>query len=177
MKYIKFFNPTLEKLKLKIHAWLKFLIIRLKKQFKITILIVATFLSILCILILPAQTQEKPVTIQVLIQALEASFWEPIQAEFNKNNPNIHLQIVKGPNDTNLVEDLYTSSFLLGDSPYDLVYMDIVWVPKFSVANWLKDLSEKVDIQQLQKIYLQGDVAGGIYQDKLFQLWQKLQIW
>ncbi|MEM1170501.1 MAG: ABC transporter substrate-binding protein [Cyanobacteria bacterium P01_H01_bin.35] len=170
MKYIKFFNPTLEKLKPKIHTWLKFLIIRLKKQFKITILILATFLTILCILILPAQTQEKPVTIRVLIQALEASFWEPIQAEFNKNNQNINLEIIKGPNDTNLVEDLYTSSFLLGDSPYDLVYMDIVWVPKFAAANWLKDLSEKVDIQQLQKIYLQGDVAGGIYQNKLYRM-------
>ncbi len=170
MKYNKFFNYTLEKLKAKIHAWLKFMRIRLKKQFQITILILATFLSILCISILPAQTQEKPVTIQVLIQALEASFWEPIQADFNKTHPNINLEIVKGPNDTNLVEDLYTSSFLLGDSPYDLVYMDIVWVPKFAAANWLKDLSEKVDIQQLQKIYLQGDVAGGIYQEKLYRM-------
>ncbi|MGD1699881.1 ABC transporter substrate-binding protein [Dapis sp. BLCC M229] len=170
MKYSKFFNPTLEKLKPKIHTWLKFLRIRLKKQFQITILILATFLSILCISILPALTQEKSVTIQVLIQALEASFWEPIQADFNKIHPNINLEIVKGPNDTNLVEDLYTSSFLLGDSPYDLVYMDIVWVPKFAAANWLKDLSEKVDIQELKKIYLQGDVAGGIYHNKLYRM-------
>ncbi|MEB3343248.1 ABC transporter substrate-binding protein [Okeania sp.] len=170
MKNIKFYNPTLEKLKPKVHNWLKFMIIRLKQKFKITILILATFLSILCISILPAQTQEKPVNIQVLIQALEGTQWEKIQADFNKTHPNINLEIVKGPNNTNLVEDLYTSSFLLGDSPYDLAYMDIVWVQKFAAAEWLKDLSEKVDIQQLKEQYLPRDVEGGTYQGKLYRM-------
>ncbi|NEP86412.1 MAG: ABC transporter substrate-binding protein [Okeania sp. SIO2C2] len=168
MKYTKFFNLTLEKLIPKIHAWLKFLIIRLKKQFQITILIVATFLGILYSSISPALTQEKPVTIQVLMSAITATQLEPIQTDFNKAHPNINLEIVKAPNDTNLVEDLYTSSFLLGDSPYDLAYMDTVWVPKFAAANWLQDLSEKIDKQQLKETYLSGDIEGGTYKNQLY---------
>ncbi|NES70633.1 MAG: extracellular solute-binding protein, partial [Okeania sp. SIO2D1] len=161
MKHTKFFNFTLEKLIPKINAWLKLIIIRLKKQLQITILIVATFLGILYSSISPALTQEKPVTIQVLMSATTATQLEPIQTDFNKTHPNIKLEIVKAPNDTNLVEDLYTSSFLLGDSPYDLAYMDTVWVPKFAAANWLQDLSEKIDKQQLKETYVSGDIEGG----------------
>lgn len=170
MKHSEFLDTTIQKLKRIILTWLKSPEIKLRKRTKKTRLIVVTILTILCISRLPALTQEKPVTIQVLIQALEGTQWAPIQEDFNKSHPNINLEIVKGPNDTNLVEDLYTSSFLLGDSPYDLAYMDIVWVQKFAAANWLQDLSEKVDQQQLKEAYLQGDIEGGTYQNKLYRM-------
>ncbi|MGB3510505.1 MAG: ABC transporter substrate-binding protein [Microcoleaceae cyanobacterium] len=170
MKNRQFLETTIQRLKRIISTKLKSLEIRLRKKTRITSLILVTILSILCISILPALTQEKPVTIQVLIQALEGTQWNSIQADFNKTHSKIKLEIVKGPNDTNLVEDLYTSSFLLGDSPYDLAYMDIVWVQKFAAADWLQDLSEKVDKQQLKETYLLGDIEGGTYQDKLYRM-------
>lgn len=46
--------------------------------------------------------------------------------------------------------------------------MDTVWVPKFAAANWLQDLSEKIDKQQLQETYLSGDIEGGTYKNKLY---------
>ena len=51
-------------------------------------------------------------------------------------NPDIRINIVRGPNAADSVENLYTTSFLLGDSPYDLVYSDVVWIPKFC-RRWL----------------------------------------
>ena len=115
-----------------------------------------------------ARTQET-VTIKVLMQALEAAQWEPLEAAFEAQNPDIDLEIVEGPNATNLVEDLYTSSFLLGDSPYDLVYMDIVWTPKFAAAGWLADLSDRISEEELGQ-FLAGDVNGGRYNGQLYRI-------
>jgi multiple sugar transport system substrate-binding protein len=119
-------------------------------------------------ILLPVWSQQ-PVTIRVMMQALEAAQWEPIETAFEAANPDIDLEIVEAPNATNLVEDLYTSAFLLGDSPYDLVYLDIVWVQKFAAAGWLRDLHKWIDEEDLSD-FLSGDVDGGRYQDGLYRL-------
>lgn len=140
---------------------------RIKRFPRFLILLVASIAAIQ-FFILPALTQQ-PVTVRFLVQALEGSQWQPFVEEFNAKNPDINLEIVAGPNDTNLVEDLYTSAFLLGDSPYDLVYMDIVWVPKFAAAGWLRPLSDRVSQDQLSE-FLEGDVDGGTYNGELYRM-------
>ncbi|MDR9401806.1 MAG: ABC transporter substrate-binding protein [Halothece sp. Uz-M2-17] len=137
------------------------------KKFKPLIAFIATAISIP--LLITAVQSQQPTTVKVLIQALEAAQLEPIVQDFNQENPDIRLEIVEAPNDTNQVEDLYTSAFLLGDSPYDLVYMDIVWTPKFAAAGWLKDLSDRVSQTELDE-FLDGDVNGGRYEDGLYRM-------
>lgn len=124
--------------------------------------------ALIQVLILPALTQQR-VRVQVLIQALEATQLAEIEAQFEQENPDIDLEIIEAPNNTNQVEDLYTSAFLLGESPYDLVYMDIVWVPKFAAAGWLLDLGDRVSQAELDE-FLDGDVNGGRYQGKLYRM-------
>lgn len=116
--------------------------------------------------VIPAFTQQ-PVTVSVLMNAVDAAQWQTIVKSFEQKNPDIRLRIVEGPNATNLVEDLYTSAFLLGDSPYDLVYMDVVWTPKFAAAGWLQDLSDKISAVELNN-FLEVAVDSGRYQDKLY---------
>ena len=118
--------------------------------------------------ILPALTQ-RPITIKTLIRADEAQQLQPLVTKFNQQHPDIKFQIIEAPSDSNQVEDLYTSSFLLGNSPYDLVYMDIVWTPKFAAAGWLKDVSERLSSDEAEQ-YLEGDISGGMYQDKLYRI-------
>lgn len=123
---------------------------------------------ILSLIVFPAFTQQ-PIKITVLIQALEAAQWQPLVTKFNQTHPQIKLEIIEGPNATNQVEDLYTSSFLLGQSPYDLVYMDIVWVPKLAAAGWLLPLSDRLDATELEE-FLAGDVNGGKFQGELYRM-------
>ncbi|MDJ0843244.1 ABC transporter substrate-binding protein [Crocosphaera sp.] len=111
----------------------------------------------------------SPVKVTLLMQALEAAQWEPFVQEFNEKHPDIELEIIEGPNATNQVEDLYTSSFLLGNSPYDLVFMDIVWVPKFAAAGWLRSLAERASDTELSA-FLEGDINGGRYQGELYRM-------
>ena len=118
--------------------------------------------------ILFAQTQQ-PIVVKTLIRADEAQQLQPLVSKFNQQNSDIKFQIVEAPSDSNQVEDLYTSSFLLGNSPYDLVYMDIVWTPKFAAAGWLRDLSDRLSPEEAQK-YLEGDIAGGMYENKLYRI-------
>jgi len=128
---------------------------------------IATLLTIQ-FLILPVFSQQ-PVNLQVFVQALEGEQLKPFAKQFNEENPDINLQIIVGPNDTNLVEDLYTSAFLLGNSPYDLVYMDIAWVPKFAAAKWLLPLDEFVSDTDLDG-FLEGDINGGSYNGELYRM-------
>lgn len=138
-----------------------------RKIFQPLIVFLIAIISI-PLLITVVQSQQ-PTTVKVLIQALEAAQLEPIVEDFNEENPDVRLEIVEAPNDTNQVEDLYTSAFLLGESPYDLVYMDIVWTPKFAAAGWLKDLSDRVSQEELDE-FLDGDINGGKYNGGLYRM-------
>ena len=112
---------------------------------------------------------QQPIVIKTLVRADEAQQLQPLVGKFNQQHSDIKFEVVEAPSDSNQVEDLYTSSFLLGNSPYDMIYMDIVWTPKFAAAGWLRDLSDRLDPEEAEK-YLAGDLAGGMYQDKLYRL-------
>jgi multiple sugar transport system substrate-binding protein len=113
--------------------------------------------------------QQATTTITLLLAAQELPNWKPIIADFEAQNPDIKINAIEGPTATNLVEDLYTSAFLLGDSPYDLIYMDIVWVPKFAAAGWLLPLNDRISEAELAA-FLPADRAGGTYHDQLYRL-------
>jgi multiple sugar transport system substrate-binding protein len=145
-----------------------------KRGLNIKAALLCCFLSLVVFLIaifgwlIPALTQPS-VTVTVLMHAPEAAEWQPLVKKFHQNYSNIRLEIIEGPNASNQIEDLYTSSFLLGNSPYDLVFMDIVWAPKFAAAGWLMDLSDKISPEQLSA-FLDGDVNGSRYQGKLYRI-------
>ena len=145
-------------------------IFRLLTKFKKSGLKLNSWLLVIAILAicLPVWTQQ-PVIIKTLIRADEAQQLQPLVNKFNQQHSDIKFQIIEAPSDSNQVEDLYTSSFLLGNSPYDVVYMDIVWTPKFAAAGWLRDLSDRLSESEAEK-YLEGDIAGGMYEDKLYRI-------
>ncbi|MDM9382017.1 ABC transporter substrate-binding protein [Chlorogloeopsis sp. ULAP01] len=147
------------KLKSKIFAKLKLPII----------VFLAIFLGLLFRLITLAQTQQ-PVVLNLLMTAPDAQPWrEGIVRNFEEKNPGIRINIVEGPNATNLLEDLYTSAFILGDSPYDLVNMDVIWTPKFAAAGWLLDLTDRIKETELAA-FSQKDVEGGRYEGRLYRI-------
>lgn len=113
---------------------------------------------------------QQPVTLKLLMAAPDVPAWRNYMVQsFEASHPNIRLEIVEGPNQVNLLEDLYTTAFLLGDSPYDLVNMDVVWTPKFAAAGWLRDLTDDFLPAELA-VFSQADIAGGQYQDRLYRL-------
>ncbi len=130
--------------------------------------ILVGFILIFQFWILPALTQQ-PVILTMLMQPQDAANWKPFLQEFQQKNSDIQLNVVEGPFDTNLQENLLTSAFLLGESPYDILNLDIVWVPKFAAAGWIMDLSDRVSPEELSK-FVQGNIEGGTYQDRLYRM-------
>jgi multiple sugar transport system substrate-binding protein len=147
---------------------------RLKKFFRklgfwrSTGVFTALFLSI--ILVTKIVLAQQPVTLNLLMTAPDADPWrQGMIADFERKNPGIRINIIEGPNATNLIEDLYTSAFILGDSPYDLVNMDVIWTSKFAAAGWLLDLTDRITPQELTA-FSPKDVEGGTYEGKLYRI-------
>ncbi|MEG5029016.1 ABC transporter substrate-binding protein [Microcoleus sp. AT8-B1] len=141
---------------------------RSQKRPRLLALFAVTLATVLLLFILPALTQQ-PVAITMLMQGQDLVNWKPFVKEFEQKNPDIRINLIEGPFDSNLIENLYTSAFLLGDSPYDIINMDIVWVPKFAAAGWVSDLTDRIPPEQLSK-FIQGNVEGGRYRGKLYRI-------
>ncbi len=147
----------------------KFRNILQKLKFRAVAIFLTVVFGIVIISIKPAQTQQ-PVVLNLLMTAPDAEPWKQgIIKDFEATNPGIQINIVEGPNATNLLEDLYTSAFILGDSPYDLVNMDVIWTPKFAAAGWLLDLTDKISQQELTA-FSAKDVEGRRYKGKLYAI-------
>lgn len=112
---------------------------------------------------------QSPVTISFLVRAVEANQLQLLADDFMAENPDIRVELVRGPNAADAVENLYTTSFLLNDSPYDLIYSDVVWIPKFAAAGWIQDLSERVSEADLDD-FLEADIQAGMYKDGLYRM-------
>lgn len=128
----------------------------------------AVLLLVLLSSFICAPVGAEPITVSFLVAAFEVPVWQPLIADFEAQHPDIHIQVIEGPSTSNIVEDLYVSAFLLGNSPYDLVYMDITWVAKFAAAGWLQDLSARVTPEQTAQ-FVPGAWKGGKYQGKLYR--------
>ncbi|WP_432808944.1 ABC transporter substrate-binding protein [Pantanalinema sp. GBBB05] len=130
----------------------------------VTIAVIAALMTIV-----PVWSQQ-PVTLKMLMPAPDVPIWnKTMVAEFEQANPKIKLQIIEGPNSVDMVENMYTTSFILGASPYDLINMDIVWTPKFASAGWLMDLTDEFPAAELAA-FSPVAVNGGRFQGRLYRL-------
>lgn len=82
----------------------------------------------------------RPVEVSVLMPAPFADATAPLVAAFNREHRDLRIAVTRGPLDTEALSDLAISSLLLGDTPYDLLLMDVTWTPKYAAAGWLEPL-------------------------------------
>src|SRR5262245_55282428 len=95
--------------------------------------------------------------------------WQALIDEFQKLHPAIRVRLVEGPAATDTREDMYSVSFLSGEAAYDIVYCDVVWVPKFAAAGWLLDLTDRVGTASAND-FLPADLQAGTYQGRLYRM-------
>jgi multiple sugar transport system substrate-binding protein len=82
----------------------------------------------------------EPLTVRVLMPAPFADATAAPVQQFNASHPNLRLEVVRGPLDSEVLSDLAVSSLLLGDTPYDLLLVDQTWTARFAAAGWLAPL-------------------------------------
>jgi multiple sugar transport system substrate-binding protein len=78
--------------------------------------------------------------VRVLMPAPFADATAPAVELFNARHPSVQIAVTRGPLDTEALSDLASSSLLLGDSPFDLLLMDVSWTARYVAAGWLMPL-------------------------------------
>jgi multiple sugar transport system substrate-binding protein len=87
-----------------------------------------------------ASSPPVPQTVRVLMPAPFADATAAAVARFNRGSSPWRIAVSRGPLDTEALSDLATSSLLLGDTPFDLLLMDISWTARYVAAGWLLPL-------------------------------------
>ena len=95
--------------------------------------------------------------------------WSDVIQRFNDLHPDARIRMVEGPPDTNTREDMYSTAFLSQSGGYDVVFCDVVWVPKFAAAGWLLDLSDRLPAADRQD-FLDEDLKAGSYGGRLYRV-------
>jgi multiple sugar transport system substrate-binding protein len=114
----------------------------------------------------PASREDS---LAILMEPDGAGVWRELFEEFQRKNPDIAVAFVEGPPSTNTREDMYSTAFLAGAGGFDVIYSDVVWVPKFAAAGWLLDLTDRLSAADRQD-FLPADLEGGTFQGRLYRV-------
>lgn len=131
-------------------------------------LIIITILLIVTSAFLSVYAQER-VKITFLWWPDPGGGFEEVISDFESENPGIDVEMVKGPTSTDIRETMYVANFLAREATYDMVLMDIIWLPKFAKQGWLIPLDEWFNEKEKQE-FLPGDIEGSIYKGKLYRI-------
>jgi len=105
----------------------------------------------------------------VLVPPSERPAWQEIARAFSEASPGIEVEIVEGPQSTDLRENLYTASLLARDPSFDLIYLDVTWTPKFAGAGWLLPLDDRLAAEELTS-FLPAALGAGRFQGHLYRI-------
>ena len=117
-------------------------------------------------------TKEEPggkVKVRFLANPDVGGFAKVIIDRFHRENPGIEVEMIEGPAASDARENLYASSFMAKEDVYDLIYMDVAWLPKFAAQGWLRPVDEWFTPEK-QQAFLKGDLDGSRFQGKLWRI-------
>lgn len=126
-------------------------------------------MAILIILSLRMAPSRLSGELSILMEPDGTGVWRELVAEFNSLNPGTRVRLVEGPPATNAREDLYSTSFLSGESAFDIVYCDAIWIAKFAAAGWLRDLTDRISAEDLRD-FLPAELKAGSYKGRLYRI-------
>src|SRR5262245_40409896 len=102
-----------------------------------------------------------------MVPAAEVPMWTRIAASFREAE-GVPVEVVEGPNATDLRENLYTASLLARDDSLDLVYLDVTWTAKFAAAGWLRPLDAAFPAGA-QDAFLPAALEAGRFRGSLYR--------
>jgi multiple sugar transport system substrate-binding protein len=81
-------------------------------------------------------------------------------ASFERENPDLRVRGELLPNSSDLVHQFYLTALEGGDRSFDVLVVDVIWVPSFARAGWIADLSDAFPPQALAHTFLPGPVRA-----------------
>jgi multiple sugar transport system substrate-binding protein len=133
------------------------------------------FFLLLCILVSafgckktePPASEKTTVVFKHGKIAGDPALFQELLDEFERQNPDIDLRDEALPASTDEQHQFYVIN-LEGKSPeFDVLGMDVIWVPEFARAGWLRDLSHLVPESQREEFF-PGPMQAVTYQENLW---------
>jgi multiple sugar transport system substrate-binding protein len=135
---------------------------------------VALILCLIALWLRGCQPAEKTpaddrIVLSIMFSPDATGVWHSLCADFEKLHPNIHVNLIEGPSATNAREDQYVTSFLSGQSTYDVVFADTNWIPKFAAGGWLEDVTDRWPKEKWDQ-FLAGALEGSKYKGRIYRI-------
>ena len=133
----------------------------------------ASLLLGLLLILVPASLLASPAaaatTVRVLMPSPFVDATATLVADFNRDHPQLKVEVARGPLDTEAMSDLAIGGLLLGDSGYDLLLMDVSWTAKYVAAGWLVPLEGLLGVDALEAM-LPGARVGNTFGGHLWRM-------
>ena len=108
-------------------------------------------------------------TVSFLMAAPFADATQDLVKQFNQEHRGvINLKVIRGPLETEAMSDLAISSLLLGKAPFDVLLMDVTWLPKYAAAGWMVPLEDYFNDNDINELAT-GAREGNSYNDHLYR--------
>src|SRR3989339_1702646 len=93
--------------------------------------------------------------------------WAEVIGRFHAEHPEIRIRYMSGPWSSDDRQNMYIRAFL-GGAPFELVYMDVIWVARFAEKGWILPLDRWFPPSQ-QEEFLPGDIEAGRYRNQMYR--------
>ncbi|HEY0093050.1 MAG TPA: ABC transporter substrate-binding protein [Archangium sp.] len=87
-------------------------------------------------------------------------------ADFERKNPDVVLKTEALPNSSDVAHQFFLTSLEGGADDFDVLVVDVVWVPEFARAGWIADISGVFPPEQLRQDFLPGPVEAVVVRDE-----------
>jgi multiple sugar transport system substrate-binding protein len=135
--------------------------------------VVLIVILILSTKLLSGCTNNSEATLSFVVSQGEVEYFKPLIEQFNQRNPNLNIKLAdesSKANDSDQLKEFYKSDFRKESPKYDLIYLDIVWVPEFAENQGLLDITKEFPPTDLKKEFLQSEVDDGMYNNKMYRI-------
>jgi multiple sugar transport system substrate-binding protein len=133
------------------------------------------FILCLVALLLPGCDQPRErgagerIVLSIMFSPDATGVWHALCHDFEELHPDIHVNLIEGPSATNAREDQYVTSFLSGQSTYDVVFADTNCIPKFAAGGWLEDVTDRWPAGKWNA-FLAGALEGSKYKGRIYRI-------
>ena len=95
--------------------------------------------------------------------------WERIYQIFERENPDIKIEIQLGPHSSTAFHDMLTQKLKNRSTDVDVFLMDVVWPAEFAASGWAMPLN-RYFTPEMQKEFLDGPLLANTYDGKIYGL-------
>ncbi|RMD68778.1 MAG: extracellular solute-binding protein, partial [Gammaproteobacteria bacterium] len=96
----------------------------------------------------------------------------PLQAllrEFEERHPKIRVRDEMLPSSTDEQHQFYVLNLEGRSADFDVFALDVIWVPEFAHAGWLRDISHLLPPKE-REAFFPGPIRAVVYQGKVYAI-------